>query len=368
MENSHSKKVVMWVLVVVVVIAAVLAYVVFQQRSITTDQFTDSLKNAEDTFNAGDINLSIAELEALLSKDLTSESRFDVLVALASAYAQKGSLEFKEIEYGTNAITILNQALEINSQNSNAYRVMGYAYEIMQNYPKAVENYETAIELNQNNAMAYSGLGHAYDLMGDTTKAEFNLKEAVRLDPTLDHALYNLAKINFAQQKFDDAETYANAVLKVSNNNRFFSEATSLLGLLKMREMKYREAVVLFEDALSKDDQLVHNYVFLADAKIFDFSSGGNIVDISNYEQKEATLFAETTGLIEKALAINPNYASTYLVKAKILGLSGKTTEVIPTLQQGLAVVERDITLGALEKESMKQRFAETITNYSQQL
>jgi len=368
MEPSKIKKHAWVSATVIIIIAVVVSYFVFVQVSITDTEFSDSVENAEQSFNVGNLNVSISELEILLGKDLSDVSRADVLIALASAYAQKGSIEFKETEYGTKALAAINEALLIVPNSSNAYRVMAYAYEIMQDYNKAIPAYETAISLNQNNAMAYSGLGHAYDLIGDKVKAEVNLKEAVRIDPSLDHALYNLAKVNFALQKLSEAEKYARMTIVESKNNRFISEATSLLGLVAMKQLKHKEAVDLFEKAIEADSTLVHNYVFLADAKIALFASGGDLLAIENYDEKEATLFKDTSALIEKAISINPNYTSAYLVKAKILGLSNKRSEVIPTLREGLRVVETDITLSATEKDAMKIHLNETITNYSKQL
>ncbi len=242
METLHSKKYIWIVLGLTAVVAVLLSYFVFKHESIDEFVLVDRVNTAEESFNSGNVDLSIAELEDLLTKNISDTYRMDVLVALASAYAQKGSLEFRETEYGNLAIAAVNQALTIDANSSNAYRVLAYAYEIMQDYEKAIPAYEKSIALGPNNAVAYSGLGHAYDLMGEIEKARVNLEAAVRIDPTLDHALYNLARVYFSLRNAESAELYAKKVIDISKNNRFISEANGLLGLLKMSEYKFIKA------------------------------------------------------------------------------------------------------------------------------
>lgn len=364
MDTSRIHKHVTIVTLVVIVVISAIAAIVWKTSEITPDQFSSGIQTAESSFNIGDINLSITELENLLTKNLDVAARVDVAVALASAYAQKGSLEFKEVEYGTKAVTLLQEILALDSQNSNIYRVMAYAYEIMQNYPAAVTNYEKSLELNMNNAMAHSGLGHAYDLMGDIQRAEFHLREAVRLDPTLDHALYNIAKISFSTQKFTDAKKFAEQTIAISKNKRFISEATSLLGLLEMREMKYTEAVALFEKALNVDATLVHNYVFLADAKLSLFNSTSNVFS-ADFKEQQQKAFSEVLLLLDKAHTINQNYTGIYLVQARIDFVKRDKSAVMLTLQKAASLVDSDITLGAQEKLDMKVYINNLTQNYS---
>jgi len=364
MEQNNHRKVWVSLLVALIIVSGIL-YAVFTNRSLSVDQYDSAVTNASNLFNGGDVNVAASELEQLLTQNLGDAQKLEVLVSLASVYAQKGSLEFKEEEYGKKAISLVTQALEIDANNSDAYRVMAYAYEIMEQYSEATTNYQKAIQLDRNNAMAYSGLGHAYDLMGDVAKAKEALEEAVRLNPNLDHALYNLARIYFAERNAPLAQQYAEKTIAASENMRFASEATSLLGLLQMNVLEYGKAIVLFEKAISLDETLANNYALLADAKMLDFGKNIFSVGVSKLLERQTAVLAEVTALIDKALTINPSLSSAYLVQARIFALQDNFDATRTSLATGLSVIDSDITLSAGAKEKMRENFAMQIRVYA---
>lgn len=366
METLHSKKYIWFVLGLAAVAAVLLSYFVFKHESIDEIVLVDRINTAGESFNNGNVDLSIAELEDLLTKNISDTYRMDVLVALASAYAQKGSLEFKEMEYGNLAIMAVNQALVIDANNSNAYRVMAYAYEIMQDYEKAIPAYEKSVALDSNNAVAYSGLGHAYDLMGDVVKAEANYNKALTIDSKLDFASYNLAKLLYRLGKTDAAIARANDVIKTSANHRFVAEANLMMGLHHASQEKFAEAVAALTDANEADPRLANVYVALADVKMTEISPG--VAGVATYIQKKDLVLAEAIQLADTALTINPNLTSAYLTKAKALFFSGKIQESVAVLNSGKSVVQNDITLGVNEKKTLKGIIDMTIITYSQSL
>jgi tetratricopeptide (TPR) repeat protein len=362
-QNNHHK---VWVsLLAALIIVSGILYVVFTNRSLSVDQYDNAVTNANNLFNGGDVDVAASELEQLLTQNLGEAQKLEVLVSLASVYAQKGSLEFKEEEYGAKAVSLIKQALEIDPNNSDAYRVMAYAYEIMEQYQDAITNYQNAIRLNNQNAMAYSGLGHAYDLMGEAEKSKEALQEAVRLDPELDHSLYNLARIYFTEKNAMLARQYAEQTIAVSKNTRFISEATSLLGILHMNAMEYDKAISLFEKAITLDDTLANNYVLLADAKMLAFGQNIFSIGISKIIEKQTALLTEVTMLIDKALDINPSLSSAYLVQARIFALQDNFDATRNALNTGLAAVDADITLSVGAKEKMRDNFTTQIRVYS---
>ncbi len=366
METLHSKKYIWIVLGLTAIVAILLSFFVFKHEFIDEAVLVERINTAEESFNDGNVDLSISELEDLLTKNISDMYRMDVLIALASAYAQKGSLEFKEMEYGNLAIAAANQALDISANNSNAYRVMAYAYEIMQDYEKAIPAYEKSIALDPNNAVAYSGLGHAYDLMGDTVKAEANYTKALTIDSKLDFASYNLAKLLYRLGKTDAAIARANEVIKTSANHRFVAEANLMVGLHNASQEKFAEAIVALTHASEADPKLANVYVALADVKMTEISPG--VAGVATYIQKRDQVLAEAIQLTDTALTINPNLTSAYATEAKALFFSDKVQESIAVLNAGLDVVSKDITLGVNEKKTMKEVLDRAIIGYSQSL
>ncbi len=315
-------------------------------------------------FAIGDLNPSIESLEKILTQNLSDDDRVRVLIALATLYSQQGSLNFTEEESAQKVITLTEEALRLSPNNSEAARVMGYAYEISEDYAAATAYYEMAIRFNLHNAMAYSNLGHTYDLQGDLMLAEQNYKHALLIQNDLDHALLNLARVYVRNNDMENARIYAEKTIEFSKNNRFISEAHNILGVISLRENKLDEAKSSFESAIKADERLANNYVGLAQVRFAMIESSGPDADINEIIKNIELFIQEATPLIEKALGLNPNLSVAYITKARILQLSGDFVGALAAIQQGSSVVSKDITLGALEKQNMTISMKDYAKNY----
>ena len=69
------------------------------------------------------------------------------------------------------AIQSYNRAIELNSDDADAYISRGVAYTDMGEYDRAIVNFDKAIKLKPNYAEAYNNRGVAYDDMGDYGRA-----------------------------------------------------------------------------------------------------------------------------------------------------------------------------------------------------
>ncbi len=317
-----------------------------------------------ENFAIGDLNPSIESLEKILTQNLSNDDRVRILIALATLYSQQGSLNFDEKESAAKALLLLEEALRLNPNNSEAARVMGYAHEISEDYAAATAYYEMAIEFDLNNAMAYSNLGHAYDLQGDLMLAAQNYKHALLIQNDLDHALLNLARVYVRNNDMDDARMYAEQTVKFSKNNRFISEAYNVLGVISLRENKLSEAETSFENAIKADERLANNYVGLVQVRFAMIESNGPDADINQIIKNTELFIQEAVPLIEKALSLNPNLSVAYITKAKILQMSGDFVGALAAIQQGSSAVSKDITLGALEKQNMMISMKDYAKNY----
>ena len=362
--TNRVKKTLYGLMIILVIAIVAVAYLAFNRNDDVS--YESVVVDSGAKFDAGDVDGAIAQLEAYLNNNLTDEVRANTLVSLASAYAQKGSLAFKEAEYSKKAIEAINEALEVNANNSEAYRVMAYAYEIAQDYKNAIPNYEKAISLDANNSSALAGLGHAYDLTGNLSKAEENYKKALAISPALDYAQYNLAKVLFREGKISEATKIAQEVVKSSSNNRFIAESYLLLGLSLADEQKMIEAVEALNKAISADPGLANLYVALAEVTVSAVSP--TVAGIDVFLEKGNAALVEALRLVDKAISLNSGLTSAYISKAKFLMLSSKGAEAIETLKNAKLVVEKDITLGTLEKANLKVEIDRTITSYESQL
>ena len=118
----------------VLVAVAVLISMSGPQGSKSAQQIAQSYQ----AFDNNDLDGALAAAESVLSNN---PNDIPALLAKASALAQRGSLEFKEKEYGPQAIEVARQVLALDASNSEAWRLIGYSNEIMQNYPAAHDAY-----------------------------------------------------------------------------------------------------------------------------------------------------------------------------------------------------------------------------------
>jgi tetratricopeptide (TPR) repeat protein len=290
-----------------------------------------------------------------LAESSDQNSQIAGLLSLASVYSQKGSIEFKEVEYGMKALEAANQVLALAGDNADAYREIGYANEIMQKYDEAIKAYEKAAVLNPQDANIYSNMGHAYSLMGDNKKAEENYLKAVALGGTSVHTLYNLARLSYSRGDLAKAEEYARQTISDSNNLRFSAEAHDLLGLINLSAENFSEAVNNFNLAVSLDPKLAGAYVHLASAKIKVVTSKMLGGDLIGFRTSRDQALVEALSLVEKALTINPGLTIAFIAKAELLSLNAKYDEALSALVRASVSVGSDITLSSIEKVGIQK-------------
>ncbi len=292
-------------------------------------------------FNTNKLDDAITRAKELAENKSTMT---DGLLLLATAYAQKGSVSFNEGEYSIKAIDAARKVLEIDPNNAEAYRLIGYSYEISQKYTDAQNNYLKAIELDPNLSQAYSGLGHSYNLQGDLVKAEEWYRKALSIDKNNFHALLNLARIDIKNNKPDEAEGYLQNIIKNNSNDRGNSDAYQLLSFI---ENSYRNNTVksneYLDKALTYDQNVPQVWVSIGMAALSDLPSANSKEEWNNGVSK-----AEDS--VQKALAINKNQASAYLLSALLSSYLGDYKKAEEMRLKGLEVIDLDITLGQQEK------------------
>lgn len=350
--------------VIIVLLAVAGIYVYYTSSYVSTERVTDSLIEVESSFNVGSIDQSIETLEEMLRGSLSNENRARVLLALATLYTQQGSLSLDEHQAAQKAISLVQESLSLNGASAEAYRILGYAYEITEQYNLAEQYYMKSLEVDSRYAIAHSNLGHMYDLKGDWEKAQQYYASALTLEPELDHALLNSARLAIRLGDVSGASILAAKVTETSRNNRFMSEAYNILGIIALQQGAYSSAISSLEKGIAADASLAQNYVALAQAHLDSLQSIGDAVDFDQLLSARDSVVAKSTPLLTKALEINPQLASAYLLQARVLSMAGDMTSAQATLNQGLSVIDADITLGAKEKEAMRINMQDALINY----
>ena len=309
---------------------------------ILTDKLSDSVKD-------GDTDKQIQVAEELLSRQNDNQAKLD----LADAYLEKASLDFKEEEYGNKALTLVNEVLSREANNYKAYLTAGYAYEVLQNYPKSLEQYNKAIELNPNYDISYVKRGHAYDLSGDLLAAEADYTKAFQLNNKNDVALMNLARIAQRKGDFENAKKYAQTVVDISEIAYVKATAYEILGLVDLATLNYETAISDFSKSIESYDKYGNSYANRAYAQIL----------LADYEVKTADLKNKIESDILKALEINQGSSFATVMYGLLIESTGDNNKALEYYEKSLSMVNEDITLGVSEKQNMRDKINQLIND-----
>lgn len=315
------------------------------------------LGGAQMAYDANDFTTALAHADTLLT---ANQRDVQALLMKASILAQQGSLHFKERDYGQQAIAVAQEVLRIDAENVEAYRIIGYAHEIMQEYPAAHAAYQHALSLDPNNPRLLSQEAHAYDLEGDTDKAIAGYQRALVADPTLFHARLGLARMLAATGDLDGAKAHYLAVAEHSTNARERAEAYYSVASLYRVKKNHADAKALFTQAVAADATYTLARVGLA-AEMFDEAFGASAT-LSGDAAKQRVI--ESFDMLRGVLKDNPNQSlALFQIGVQLSGL-GQYDVAQDVFGQVRTIVPQDITLSANDK----QRVLDHVTVYEQAL
>jgi len=334
--------------IVAAVVIAALGYAWFSGASRASQNEREFSASVE-AFNRNDLDGAVVYADNILARDPANVS---ALLVKATALEQKGSLMFEEEKFGTQAILVAQQALAIDPKSDEAWRIIGYANEIMEKYDAAHAAYEKAIELNPKNAAAISQDAHAWDLQGNAVKAEAEYRAALSIDATLDQAQMGLARIDTQNGKSDEALALFSALSVNAKNARHRAEGAYSAGVLAGARGDTAASLSFMRTATTQDPSYALGWAGL-----------GAVLFSEAFETPTKRTLAERNDLItqsftalERAILINPNQSSAYLQLGAELATVGKKDAALKILGEASRVVADDITLTAPEKTAMSAK------------
>lgn len=295
-------------------------------------------------FNTNDFAAAAREADDLLARDPRDVS---ALLAKAAALAQEASLTFKEQELGEQAAVLARQALEIDPKNDEAWRILGYTFEIRQKYSEAHKDYVSAFTLNPKNAKAFSQDGHAYDLEGNFSKAAEQYQKALSIDPSLDQAQMGLARILLRGGDIKGALNLYKRVLVSSPNLHVRAEAAYSASSLESALGSRGEARELAKQATVLDPAYALGWVGYGKEVFLDAVSTSTPRTV---EQRNE-LISGSFNSIAKAIQLNPNQSVAHLQLASQLAAVGQNKEAKMVLKNIKKIVPNDISLSAPDKQ-----------------
>lgn len=348
--GSFIRRFIEWGIFVLFILFSIAATV--QYRSYASVEST--LRAAHAAFNSNDTRGAIELVDQVLAR---RPSHVEALLLKATALAQQGSLLFQEKEFGAQAIAVAQQVLAIDPDNIEAWRIIGYSNEIMQNYVDAHEAYAKALEIDPQNAQVISQNAHAYDLQGDAAHAELGYFQALQIDPTLTQAQLGYARSLLRDGRIDDALVLFRKVAREAANAHNRAEAAYSAGVILGAKNEHAQAEELMRQATQENPAYALGWVGLG-AELF-VKSVDTSLSLSTEERQ--ALGAQSFAALQKALEINPAQTLARLQLGMQLGAMRRFDEAFRELELAKQLAVSDITLGTIEKAAMIQRVEGTM-------
>ncbi|MBU3668416.1 MAG: tetratricopeptide repeat protein [Candidatus Taylorbacteria bacterium] len=263
----------------------------------------------QEAFNNSSYDVIIKGLEERI---YSGEKDPTILKAVSAAYIQKALLgERKKARQSISvALSYLQSIVRFYKNDDEAYRLLGQAYLVLQDYQKAEENYKKAISINPRNAEAHAGLGIINENKGDTDAASRNYREAKRVDPNNETSVLGMARIKLSSNNSRETISLSSQLIQ-SGNKSIRQGAYMTLGSGYTLAKKPNQALEAYKEAAKLGSNDPHLYVLTAQAYINQYLS---YVRVNNLEPMAKNALAET----EKALKIDPTYIYAYTTQHRI--------------------------------------------------
>ncbi|MFQ5721450.1 MAG: tetratricopeptide repeat protein [Candidatus Aminicenantales bacterium] len=152
------------------------------------------------------------------------------------------------LKYGfeDEAIKYLDQAISLDPQHFQSYKLLGLLYFQKKNFEQAAAAYQKCLEIKPDLAEVHNQLGRVYWEMGQAGKAEEEFKKSFFLDGNAG-ASYNLAEIYFKQEKLQLALDY---IQKCLLKKEGWAKAYNLQGVILNKMGQFSEAIQSFKKAM----------------------------------------------------------------------------------------------------------------------
>jgi tetratricopeptide (TPR) repeat protein len=196
------------------------------------------------------------------------------------------------------ALKYLNKAIELDPKYASAYHLRGIAYAVLEEYRRAIKDYNKAIELNPelDDALSeiYSNRGHAYSYLKDNRRAIKDCNKAIELDPKNAFAYLNRGFAYYSLKEYRRAISDYNKAIELDQNK---ADLYVRRGVAYLRLKEYRRAISDYNKAIELDQKKAGLY----------FGRGTAYRMLEEYRKAISDY--------SKVIELNPNDAEAYKVR-----------------------------------------------------
>jgi tetratricopeptide (TPR) repeat protein len=343
------------------VFSALLVYFILFKNILNLNYFNRSTEIIVDQYSEysqaqreGRMDDSIAAAENLVKEN---PENAEVLIFLATAYVNKGSFDHEEPAYAQKALETIERVFNLTSDPallSEAYRVKGYTYEIMEKFDLAIENYNKSMELNNNNASTYNSRGHAFELMGQYEKAVADYLKGYEFDSQSPDILMNLARISLSKGNDQDAKKYAEMIINHKDLDKISSyiiaTAHSVLGKTYVNAGDKESATREYTNSVKVLPTFTSGYMGRAQSMI-------------DYEKE--VISDEYSDLIysdlQKVIELDPSSSWVHNVLGDYWRMLGNNDSALESYNKAIENIETDLTMGPSARPYILKFYQEKI-------
>ena len=158
-----------------------------QMEELIPDSYYLAFYRGISFFNKGDYGQAISQFDVALARNPESED-------LPYILSYKGH-SLKDLGLFDEAIPVLQQGCEEDSERPDLYNLLGVCYFKKENYEEAIKHFERAVHLNPASAMDYANLGVNHNRLGNKDEAIRYFTLALTMDPMLHFAHEQLQEL-----------------------------------------------------------------------------------------------------------------------------------------------------------------------------
>jgi len=137
--------------------------------------------------NLGDPETATAHLQQALELNPPSQEMVDIYSYLGVCHKDMGRY--------TEAVTILNKGLAIDTDRADIHNLMGFCHFKLRAYETAIGCFEKGLQLNPSSAIDYANIGVNYKALGERAKAIEYYTMALQIDPSVEFARTHLEEL-----------------------------------------------------------------------------------------------------------------------------------------------------------------------------
>ncbi|MBC8153770.1 MAG: tetratricopeptide repeat protein [Bacteroidetes bacterium] len=182
----------------------------------------------------------------------------------SDSYVQQGKVLMQQAKF-REAVQLLNQAVEADAGNAEAFNTRGVAYFELKEYANANLDYEQAIKLNPTAYRPYYNRALLKTAQGDVAAALSNYSDAIRVAPDTAENYLNRGQLFATEGQLQPAINDFTQAIRLSPKNAL---ALYNRGNLRYQQKDLTGAVADFQQAVAADPKFGKAFYALGIAQV----------------------------------------------------------------------------------------------------